>query len=114
MILLVDDEIFILEMLSRKLRGKGYTVTQAATLDAARMLCSQGEKPAVVVSDIHMPDGNGLDFLKWVMETVPTAKRIVLSAHIYEEDVEDAVKKGIVHEALSKPLNMDMLISAIE
>src|SRR2546422_7604648 len=60
-ILLVDDEPAIRESLAFALRRDGFEVSQAATLREARALAGEVD---LLILDLVLPDGNGLDFLR--------------------------------------------------
>lgn len=108
MILLVDDEIFSLEMMGRKLKGKGFKVLQATSVAKAKELFEQTEGIVAVITDLHMPDGDGMELLKWVQALQPETKRIILSAHTYEQVLVDELSGGLVHKAFTKPIDVDL------
>ncbi|MGZ6124689.1 MAG: response regulator, partial [Myxococcales bacterium] len=60
-ILLVDDEPAIRESLAFALRREGFEVSEAATLREAKPLAAEAD---LVILDLVLPDGNGLDFLR--------------------------------------------------
>ncbi|MGD0661512.1 MAG: response regulator, partial [Syntrophorhabdales bacterium] len=62
-ILVIDDEKVILESLKMFLTEKGYSVESAASAAEGRQKV-EGLKPDVVILDIRLPDGNGLELLK--------------------------------------------------
>ncbi len=62
-VLIVDDSATVRDLLSVILRGKSFEVLEAESgNDALRKL--NGHKPDIVITDIDMPDMNGLDFIK--------------------------------------------------
>lgn len=114
-ILLVDDEIFSLEMMSRKLSGKGYTVLKATSVLAAQALCADHNDISVVIADIQMPDGSGIDLLVWIREKLPSARRFILSAHTYDKALAEHREGGLVAQIFTKPVDVDnALVPAIE
>jgi sigma-B regulation protein RsbU (phosphoserine phosphatase) len=64
-VLLVDDDITTLHMLSGMLRQEGIATLNAATVQEARALIA-GEPFDLAVLDVNLPDGNGLDLCRWV------------------------------------------------
>lgn len=92
-ILIVDDESKIRELLSRIISLEGYEVIQAESIKAATKLLLSG-KPQVVLCDVRLPDGNGLDFIATVRETLPDSEVIMLTAHGNIADGVQAIKNG--------------------
>src|SRR6185295_6152175 len=81
-ILIVDDEPAIRESLAFALRRDGFDVSQAATLREARSL---SESSDLVVLDLVLPDGNGLDFLR-ALRSRSDVPVIVLTSRDEETD----------------------------
>ena len=64
-ILIIDDEEKLRSLLSRIIRLEGFNVREAADLKAARKILEK-DSPDVILCDVKLPDGNGVDF---VLET---------------------------------------------
>jgi PAS domain S-box-containing protein len=69
-ILIMEDSDSIALILKTLLSKKGYQCQRAATLKQARDM-SEKRKPDLVMADINLPDGNGLDFVNWLHERFP-------------------------------------------
>ncbi|NMM38732.1 MAG: response regulator [Glaciimonas sp.] len=104
--LLVDDEINILQALRRMLRQKirdedflveMHTDPQQA-LQRAREVAFD-----VVISDFHMPQMNGVDFLEQVRDAQPDATRLMLSASADFGTIMNAVNRAEVFRYIAKP-----------
>ncbi|MEM7158866.1 MAG: response regulator transcription factor [Myxococcota bacterium] len=67
-ILIVDDEPAVADVLDFALRRAGFGVTTVGTLAAARKRLRAGPNPALVVLDLGLPDGDGLDLCRWLRE----------------------------------------------
>ena len=67
-ILIVDDERSMQEFLEIFFRREGYDVETAGDVGSARLLCLENEDYDLVISDMQMPDGTGLDLLDYVRE----------------------------------------------
>ena len=78
-ILVVDDEHSILETLQMFLEEKGLQVFTADTGEKGLLIFEQ-EHPQTVILDIRLPDGNGLDVLKSMMEKQVPSKIIMITA----------------------------------
>jgi len=66
-ILMVDDDIVQLELFKRLLTSNGYNCKIALSVDAAQELL-KSEKPDLIISDYHMPEKNGFDFRRILLE----------------------------------------------
>ena len=79
-ILIIDDEKQMLALLSRILELEGYEVYRAATCKAGlRQL--QVNTPEVVLRDVCLPDGNGIELIDRMKNLSPSAEIILLTAH---------------------------------
>jgi len=77
-VLLVDDDPMVLQGLGRALRGIGYTVVSAPDVASARTQLDHHDFD-VVVTDIWMPDGNGLDVFDAIRSSDPDVSVIFFS-----------------------------------
>jgi DNA-binding response OmpR family regulator len=108
-ILLVEDNADTLCYLELVLRRHGYAVTAAASLAAARRALAGGAFD-LLISDIELPDGSGLDLLRERPE--PAIPAIALSGYGSEDDVRESRSTGFaVH--LVKPVLAEALDAAI-
>ncbi|MBK8231192.1 MAG: response regulator [Candidatus Eisenbacteria bacterium] len=107
-ILLVDDEPNVLSGLSRQLRGQFQISTANSGQEALDLLQTTGPF-AVVMSDMRMPNMNGVELLSAVRERRPDAVRIILSGQSDFIDSIKAVNEGRVFRFLLKPCHRDEL-----
>ena len=92
-ILIVDDEPAIRMLLSRILELEGYEVLKAK--DRATALSVLGRQEVqVVLCDVFLPDGNGVDMVSELLQLAPMAKIILLTAHGNIPDGVQAIKNG--------------------
>lgn len=108
--LLVEDEPHIRRFVRNALEHEGWQVHEAETVQ--RGLTEAGtRKPDVVILDLGLPDGDGVDFIgdlrKW--SAVPV---IVLSARVSEEDKIRALDKG-ADDYLTKPFGVGELLARV-
>jgi two-component system, NtrC family, response regulator PilR len=106
MILVVDDEYFALEFLRRKLEGFGFRIETAHTIKDAIAVMQKNESIRIVISDLHLVEGSGIEVLKWTHENRPDIKKIIISAHTYESEMLDAKNERLYDYALSKPVDI--------
>jgi len=106
-ILVIDDEPNIREVLRIVLEDEGYNVREAATYSEAMQLLGKTAFD-LVVCDIVLPDGNGLDLVRSYHAGHPETKFIVVTAHNTPAQALTALRDGAV-EYLSKPFDVDEL-----
>ncbi|WP_347074537.1 sigma-54-dependent transcriptional regulator [Bacteroides stercoris] len=92
-ILVVDDEVQIRTLLSRMLELEGYEVCQAGDCRTA-LKQLEFQNPDVVLCDVFLPDGNGVDLVSSVKKTAPNVEIILLTAHGNIPDGVQAIKNG--------------------
>jgi two-component system response regulator PilR (NtrC family) len=111
-ILVVDDERSMQEFLEIFLRGEGYEVTTAGDAAAARALLENDEFD-VVITDIQMPGGSGLELLHAARDASPDAMVIVITAYASTETAIAAMKDG-AYDYLTKPFRVDEIRLVVE
>jgi DNA-binding response OmpR family regulator len=111
-ILVVDDEKQICENVKKILSKNNYEVSLATSAQEAldRM---EKESFSLLLSDIVMPDINGLDLLKRVKSDWPQTKAVMMTAYASTDTAVKAIRLGAL-EYLCKPFTPDELRSAIE
>ena len=112
LILLVEDENLLRWALRRKLEQRGHVVHEAVDLAEAHFHVTQ-HRPEVIILDINLPDGNGLDFLASHQDLTTESMALVITAVGQVEDAVRAMKMG-VFDFLSKPVDHEELVAAIE
>ena len=109
-ILVVDDEQQILRALRTSLRGAGYEVETAETVEGA--LAAAGMRPPeAIVLDLMLPDGTGTDVLREFRKWSP-APVIVLSAIEDEREKVAALDAG-ADDYVTKPVGIDELLARL-
>ena len=95
-ILIIDDDRFLLDMYSLKFKQQGFSVESSASGQEALTKLRDGLNPAVVLLDIVMPGLDGIEFMDTVKKEnlAPGAMLIVLSNQGEEQDVEKAKTHG--------------------
>jgi DNA-binding NtrC family response regulator len=110
-LLLVDDEIAFVEVLSKRLARRGFQVTKAFSgTEAIRILRKQDFNVAVV--DLKMEDMDGIEVLKIFKKMAPEVPVIMLTGHGSEHSAEEGLKCG-AFDYLNKPYELDDLICKI-
>ena len=106
-ILVVDDEPTIRYTLAETLRRWGYEPIEAETVAQALALLDV-EQPTVVLQDINLPDGSGLDALIEIKRRQPQAVVVMVTAEVYIENTIAALRGG-AYDFISKPINLNEL-----
>lgn len=111
-ILLVDDEHYVLDALTRQLH-KSYPVeTAKSATEALEILESKGPF-AAVVSDLRMPGMDGIALLTEVRKKYPNTTRVILSGDADLEKAIEAVNSGQVFRFLTKPCSANGLATTL-
>jgi two-component system NtrC family response regulator len=92
-VLIIDDEEKLRNLLARLIRLEGFAVTEAANLKAAYKVIEKDE-PEVVLCDVKLPDGNGIDFIKEIRSKYSLTEIILLTAYGNIPDGIQAMKNG--------------------
>ena len=103
-ILVVDDEEAVRVSLTRTLEACGYQVCVAESADEGLRLL-QRLPVQLVISDNHMPEMSGIDFLKLVRVRYPHVVRIMLTGDPDPEVPVRSINEGEVYRFLRKPWN---------
>lgn len=111
-ILLVDDEPNALSAYRRNLALKFKVETALSAAEGINMIRSEGPY-AVVVSDLRMPNIDGIKFLGLVRKYAPDTVRIMLTGQADLEKAIEAVNEGYVFRFLTKPCPTETFVQAI-
>lgn len=111
-ILIVEDDITFSLMLTTWLGKKGFVVRSSSSVsDAKRKL---GEEAFdLVISDLRLPDSDGIDLLKWLKNTHPSLPLIMMTSYAEIQTAVQAMKLGAA-DYIAKPLNPDELLGKIK
>ena len=92
-ILIIDDEDQLRKLLSRLLALEGYTLHEAGNVRTALKILEK-EEVQVILSDVKLPDGNGVELVHQVRVKYPEIETIVLTAYGNIADGVQAIKNG--------------------
>jgi DNA-binding response OmpR family regulator len=112
-VLIADDDRVLTHLLTTRLKAEGYTVSVAydvmqATASAMRLA------PDVVILDIRMPGGSGLDVIKRLRASTKVATLPVLVLSSSPDPKMPATVKSLgADEFLGKPVDLDLLLKAL-
>jgi len=106
-VLVVDDEPDLLELVSLTLSRMDLKTHTAPDLASARKLL-KNERFDLCLTDMRLPDGDGLDLVAWIQENRPDIPVAVITAHGNVESAVRALKLG-AFDFVSKPLDLGVL-----
>ena len=114
-ILIVEDDIAFGTMLQTWLRRKGFEVEKATSVGAAVKLLSEtfGKEVDLVLSDLRLPDHDGLRLLAWMHEHDINAPFIVMTNYAEVQNAVLAMKSGAA-DYIAKPVQPDILLQKIK
>lgn len=107
-LLIVDDDEDILSLLKESLSSEGYDIYLASTLQEARELLARQEVH-IILSDQHLPDGSGIDFLAELPGTGTDIIPILMTGYPDLNLALEAINRGKVYKFVKKPVDLDLL-----
>lgn len=114
-ILIVEDDIAFGTMLQTWLRRKGFEVEKTTSVGAAVKLLTEtfGKEVDLVLSDLRLPDHDGLRLLAWMHEHDINAPFIVMTNYAEVQNAVLAMKSGAA-DYIAKPVQLDILLQKIK
>ncbi len=111
-VLIIDDEPDILELLALTLRKMDLETHPAENLAQARNLLTQRNFD-LCLTDMRLPDGNGIDLVRHIQDHHPELPVAVITAHGNMDSAIEALKAG-AFEFLSKPIELQVLRDVVK
>jgi len=113
-ILVVDDDLFGLQVLKKSLASIGYRVE---TADSAAKAIAFMDAESIssfdcVISDHHMPGMSGIELLDWIMAKDNTLSTIIITAEEEKEIIQHSLRSGAV-DFIQKPVKQSELVRSI-
>jgi two-component system, NtrC family, nitrogen regulation response regulator GlnG len=106
-LLVVDDEPIICHSFRRAFTATGIEVVTAGSVSEG-WARARADGPDVIVTDLQLPDGSGLDLFERVRAADPTRPVIFITAHGTTETTIEAMKRG-AFDYLTKPLDLEQM-----
>jgi two-component system response regulator AtoC len=111
-LLIVEDEPVLRRNLAKAFESRGWTARQAASVAAARQAPAE-VAPDVVLLDLRLPDGSGLDLLGELVASTPDLPVIMMTGHGSVTDAVEAMKRG-ARDFVQKPLELEEIRLKVE
>jgi len=112
-ILIVDDESSIRIALFRALEKRGHQILTASSLTEAESLASAERGLDVLLADIRLPDGNGMDLMEKIQRSHPGCQTLVLTGFGSIQNAVEATKRGAFHY-VTKPFNIEEVLTLVD
>lgn len=110
-ILIVEDDITFSLMLTTWLGKKGFVVNSSSSVSDAKRKIEEGTFD-LVLSDLRLPDSDGISLLRWLKETHSSLPLIMMTSYAEIQTAVQAMKLGAA-DYIAKPLNPDELLGKI-
>lgn len=110
-ILLVEDDVVFSKMLSRFLERNGYDVIGCYSLEEAEKNLTPAIK--MIFTDLRLPDGDGINFLKQVKDIFPNLPVVVMTSYAEVSTAVEAMKLG-AFDYISKPFQQEDVLNVIK
>ena len=110
-ILLVEDDVVFSKMLGNFLERNGYEVVRCYNLEEAEK--SLNASLSLVFTDLRLPDGDGINFLKKVKEVYPDLPVVVMTSYAEVSTAVEAMKLG-AFDYISKPFQQEDVLNVIK
>lgn len=110
-ILIIEDDITFSLMLTTWLGKKGFEVTTSSSVSDAKSRI-ENNLFDLILSDLRLPDGDGIDLLKWMKKKDSSIPLIMMTSYADIQTAVQAIKLG-ASDYISKPLNPDELLGKI-
>ena len=112
-ILYVDDEPINLQLFEINFRNNYDVISSESGLKGIELLKTIPNIP-LVISDMKMPQMNGIEFIKIAKQEFPSILFYILTGFEITEEIADALNEQLILRYFRKPFNMKELIASIE
>jgi len=110
-ILIIEDDVTFCLMLATWFGKKGFVVSTTTTMKDAMQKIKAGSYD-LIISDLRLPDGDGIELLQWKKETLPEIPFIVMTNYAEIQTAVQAIKLG-ASDYIAKPINPNDLLTKI-
>jgi DNA-binding response OmpR family regulator len=112
-ILAIDDEAPILDLLLQYLTAQGYRVSTATNAVAARQVVDS-DPPQLIVSDLQLEEGDGLQLVEQLRAQLPNVPVILLTGVLFDNQVVEENLKWKISAYVSKTAPLQTLVAEIK
>lgn len=112
-ILYVDDEVLNLTVFQLTFKNQYEVITAKNGLEGLQSLDANPDVYAVI-SDMKMPEMNGIEFIKKANSKYPEKKYFILTGFSITDEIKQALDEGLILEYFQKPFNKALIQSSID
>jgi DNA-binding NtrC family response regulator len=112
-LLYVDDEVINLKLFEYNFKKK-YLVTTALSAKAGMEILNNNPEIKIVISDMKMPEINGLEFIKIAKDKFPSINFFILTGFDITDEIFEALEKNLICKYFQKPFNYNEIDSSID
>jgi two-component system CheB/CheR fusion protein len=109
LVLLVDDHADTVGLMARLLRGQGFDVLKADSVKTA-VSALDGRPIDLLISDLSLPDGTGLDVIRQLHQRMPNLRAIAVSGHGSDADRQASLTAGFARH-VTKPIDFEKFVA---
>ncbi len=111
-ILYIDDEPMNIQIFKISF-SKKYDIITGFSGDEGLKLLERNPEIDVVISDMKMPEMNGVEFLKKAKKIFPDKKYYILTGFDIVKEIQSAIDSKIIIKCFKKPININKIVSSI-
>jgi len=111
-VLIIDDVVTLGLMLKTWFLKKGFEARTSINIGDAKKNI-QEQKPDLIISDLRLPDGSGLDLIRWVKEHYSDIVIVVMTSYAEIQTAVECIRAG-AYDYVAKPLNPDEILRKIQ
>lgn len=112
-LLIVDDDLTLAIMLKTWLSKQGFTVETASSVKAAGKKLLEDGPFDLVLSDLRLPDEDGLFLLQWMKQKQISTPVIIMTSYAEVQNAVEAMKQGAA-DYIAKPVHHEILLQKIQ
>jgi response regulator RpfG family c-di-GMP phosphodiesterase len=113
-ILYVDDEEINLFLFKASFQKKYHVITAGSGMEGLELLDQYKDRVIVVISDMNMPQMNGIQFIEAARQEHENLAYFILTGYDYSQEIDQALKSNIVHKFFTKPFVSKEIEAAVE
>ncbi len=113
-VLYVDDEEPNLFLFKANFEDKYKVLTAKSAKEALEKLDRHHDRIIVVISDMRMPEMNGVQFVELAKDRYERIYYYILTGYEYNDEIDQALKKKIIQKYFTKPFDSDEIDNAIQ
>lgn len=112
-VLFVDDEEINLFLFEKTFERDFHVYTASSGVDGLKLLQEHGNDVRVVISDMRMPEMNGLEFIESAKKNYPNISYFILTGYGFNLELEHALEMKLIDKLFNKPFDYEQIKNAV-